>query len=973
MGDAKKQQGLWRGTVVATWLAVVLLALGFSPVAWAEQNVLTIDSNPVMHLPDVTDDMANASYWVSKQQDTTTVLADRSTIDALNQAGVDGDGTMLQPLKGAYARFFTQEEQLRVKASIESELRDYLGAEDVNGNALTEEEAAAIAANVPTDGLPPNIASGYAIVVNHTTMRGFPTDRMIGLTPGDADDDNLYISGLRVNEPLLVRAQSVDGEYFLCVSTFFNAAWVPAQDIAICADREEWLAAWDIPEGQELVVTGYKVRTEQSRETPNTANRMLYMGTVLERIDLESPEQALEVVGTRSAYDRYVCYLPVRNDDGTYAKERALIAASADVSAGYLPLTTEGIGDQAFKSLGQMYGWGGMLEANDCSGYVRDVYKCFGLELARDTTYQMCLPVRKYDLEGLDDAHKAAAIAQMPLGTVLFWGGHEMIYLGQENGKLYVISSLGSVGDVYGMGESSYYQIKGVAMNTLDVVRGNGRSWLSTITYANIPYSPESPAGTGVFDIAFYENSVTWPEAVALHTGQPIEPDVTIPWLQAGTDYDVEFSGNKEVGTATVTVTGKGLYGGTTSRMFEIVPPSLEKAKVTVADQCYSGTAVEPAPTVTIGNVTLKPGVDYVSTYANNAGPGTGTVTVSGIGNYTGSASVPFKIGSASLEDADVVVKDQLYTGKEIEPDLKVTLGGVPLDPFTDYRVSYSNNVQVGTATVSISGKGDFIGSTTATFAITRVPLDAASVEVQAQTYTGKALTPDPVVSVGSLLLSRGKDYDVSYTGNVKVGTATLTIVGKGSYAGKKSATFKVLPASLAKAKVTAATKSYTGKKIQPAPTVKLGSTKLVRNVDYTVSYIDNKAVGTALVKVVGKGNYANTAFGTFKITKASQVIKGANKSKKLTASAKTKKLTKNKTIDLKKIAKVSAKTTVRFAKANKSGGSKIVVNASTGKVTAKKGLKKGTYKVKVKLTAKASVSYKAAKPKVITLKIVVA
>ena len=480
------------GLLATALLAVITLIVGSAHPAWAEPEDVSLEAMSVVHMPDVTDEMTQASYWTSKQQNPTTVLADRATIDALNQAGIAASGTSLQPLKTAAERFYSQSEQQTLKASVKSELDTLVtrGAEDLDGSPLTTAEAEAIADNCPSDGSAPNIASGYAIVTTHTTMRCAPTDRMLGLTAGDTDDDNLYLTALRVNEPLLIRAQSVDGKYFLCISSCMQASWVPAEDIAICHNRDEWLAAWDIPEGQELVVTDYKIRTEQSRETPNTANRLLYMGTVLERVDLESPEQALAIVGTRSAYDRYVCYLPVRNTDGTYSKELALIAESADVSEGFMPLTTENIANQAFKSLGQMYGWGGMLEANDCSGYVRDVYKCFGLELARNTTWQMNLPVRKYDLSQLDDEQKAELIAKMPLGTVLFWSGHEMIYLGQENGKLYVISSLGSVGSLY-EGASNYNQIKGVTVNTLDMVRANGNTWLRTLTCANIPYIPE--------------------------------------------------------------------------------------------------------------------------------------------------------------------------------------------------------------------------------------------------------------------------------------------------------------------------------------------------------------------------------------------------------------------------------------------------------------------------------------------------
>ena len=565
--------------LAAAFFAVLALALGFTATAYADSDEDEYALQSVMHLPDVTDDMMDASYWSAKQKDPDTVLADRATIDALNQAGIDGEGTMLQPLKEAGEYYFDQGRQQTLQDSAHTEL--FVGypesgidpmvgyAEDENGNILTAEEAEEILQNYPTDGSVPDIASQYGIVTTHTTMRAFPTDRMLGLTPGDKDDDNLYLSMLRVNEPVIVRAQSVDKKFLLCISSCMNPEWVPVEDVAICKNKDQWLEAWDIPAGQELVVTGYKVRTEQSRETPNTANRMLYMGTVLERVDLDSPEEALEIVGTSSAFDRHVCYLPVRNENGAYSKELALIGTSAKVSEGYLPLTTANIAEVALRSLGQMYGWGGMLEANDCSGYVRDVYKCFGLELARNTTWQMNLPVRKYDLTGLDDAHKAAAIAQMPLGTVLFWGGHEMIYLGQENGKLYVISALGGIGDVYDVGGYSY-QVKGVVINTLDIVRGNGNSWLTTLTCANIPYISNTVAGPSLYDVAFYENAVVWPGKSYKHTGKAITPKVSIDGLEKDADYKVSFKNNVAPGTATVTISGIGDYSGSISNSFQV-------------------------------------------------------------------------------------------------------------------------------------------------------------------------------------------------------------------------------------------------------------------------------------------------------------------------------------------------------------------------------------------------------------------
>ncbi|MDO4533985.1 MAG: NlpC/P60 family protein [Coriobacteriia bacterium] len=561
--------------LAAAFFAALALALGFTATAYADSDEDEYALQSVMHLPDVTDEMTDASYWIGKQQDPDTVLADRATIDTLNQAGIDGDGTGLQPLREASGTYYNADKQQTLKNGAAGELNSMLESLDwspvykENWELIDQEYVDGILENYPTDGAVPDIASPYAIVTTHTTMRAYPTDDPILYTEGDYDDDNLYLSALRVNEPLIIRAESVDKRFYLCISSCINAAWVPVEDVAICANHDEWLEAWDIPAGQELVVTGYKVFTEKSAQTPNISKRMLYMGTTLERVDLNSPEEALEIVGTSSAFDRHVCYLPVRNEDGTYSKELALIGASAKVSEGFLPLTTANIGEVAFRSLGQMYGWGGMLEANDCSGYVRDVYKCFGLELARNTTWQMTLPVRKYDLTGLDDVHKAAAIAQMPLGTVLFWGGHEMIYLGQDNGKLYVISAVGGIGDNFGEGYTSY-QVKGVVINTLDIVRASRVSWLSTLTCANIPYISNDVAGPSLYDVAFYENATTWPKKSYAHTGEAITPKVSIDGLEKGADYKVSFKDNVSPGTATVTISGIGDYSGSMSNSFQI-------------------------------------------------------------------------------------------------------------------------------------------------------------------------------------------------------------------------------------------------------------------------------------------------------------------------------------------------------------------------------------------------------------------
>lgn len=133
------------------------------------------------------------------------------------------------------------------------------------------------------------------------------------------------------------------------------------------------------------------------------------------------------------------------------------------------------------------------------------------------------------------------------------------------------------------------------------------------------------------------------------YTGSPVTTNITTGL--AGGDYDAVYSNNVNAGTATVTITGKGNYSGTVAKSFEIAAASIEGAAVTVDDQRYTGSALTPAVTVTLEGETLRENTDYTITkWENNTGSSsqvtTATVTITGKGNYTGTATGNFKIAS---------------------------------------------------------------------------------------------------------------------------------------------------------------------------------------------------------------------------------------------------------------------------------------------------------------------------------------
>ena len=167
--------------------------------------------------------------------------------------------------------------------------------------------------------------------------------------------------------------------------------------------------------------------------------------------------------------------------------------------------------------------------------------------------------------------------------------------------------------------------------------------------------------------------------------------------------------------------------------------------------------------------------------------------------------------------------------------------------------------------------------------ALSRISISKASVTLSTSTYAydGKAKKPGVTVKLNGKTLKNGTDYTVSYSNNTKVGTAKVTITVKGNYTGSVSKTYSIKN-NFKKATASGiSTKAFTGKNITQSITVKYNGKTLKKGTDYTVSYSNNKKIGTATVKIAGKGSYTGTITKTFKINPAKQEIQ------KLTAKSK--------------------------------------------------------------------------------------
>ncbi len=335
--------------------------------------------------------------------------------------------------------------------------------------------------------------------------------------------------------------------------------------------------------------------------------------------------------------------------------------------------------------------------------------------------------------------------------------------------------------------------------------------------------------------------------------------------MTEGTDYTVSYYNNINAGKASVKVTALKDGGiNNDSYSFAIAPRTLSEGfAYDIGDTLsYNGSALEPSVSLSDNEllVLLTDGTDYNKSYSDNINAGTGYVTFYGKGNYTGSIRKSFAIEPKKANFEINSISGQTYTGSEItpsvtaeDPDLAVTLKeGV------DFTVSYTNNVNAGTAKVILTGTGNYTGSVYKGFTVSPKSANCFLVsEIYSRQYTGKEICPEPVVRDANLgsLLSKGRDYTLSYKDNINEGNASIIVSGAGNYTGQTTKTFFISKAEEKELVISDIAdqqfKPGIGE-VKPALKVKCDNVTLVEGRDYRTVYSDNTKAGTAKVDVIG-------------------------------------------------------------------------------------------------------------------------
>ena len=271
------------------------------------------------------------------------------------------------------------------------------------------------------------------------------------------------------------------------------------------------------------------------------------------------------------------------------------------------------------------------------------------------------------------------------------------------------------------------------------------------------------------------------------HKWIPTVTDKADKKLKAGTDYTVEYSTSDftNVGTIKVTITGKGNYTGTVKRSYKVTPKEYTVTTES-ATKTYSGTALTAGGKVS--GIVKGETVDFTITGSQTSvGTSDNTYEL----NWSGSAKESnYKHGKDSIGTLTVKAKsivpdgpdtpdekktgitvsdpsDSKYDGKEHREVLTVqdTKKNDELVAEKDYSVTYSDDlVNAGTVTITIEGIGNYTGSFTKTYEITKRSVTLTSATAS-KTYDGQALTSTSItVSGDGFVKGEGATYNVTGT-----------------------------------------------------------------------------------------------------------------------------------------------------------------------------------------------------------------
>ncbi|MDD5217368.1 MAG: SH3 domain-containing protein [Candidatus Omnitrophica bacterium] len=404
------------------WISLSFLAVFCGPLLTYAENLPPLPAGPLL-LTSVKPAQLDPDYWIKRLPEPDRVIKTPAEMEKFNEE-IRG---MIRECVDVFKLDRTRPgRQISDQLQLEYNTlkgRVLFGADDKPVPKTFFEKQ--IRPLVVWENVPKTIKMKWGAAARATSVRALPSNVKMIEDRGDYEFDQLQFTLIKLWTPVGIFYESSDGQW-LYIQAPYVRGWVKAKDIAVFSSRDE-LKRY-VKSKNFLSVTGESIPVFSDAGLSKVVMRVT-MGTIL-------PLAASAKEGAA-----YTVWLPLRGTKGSVSLTKAYVNGKSDVTKGFLSYTQRHIIQQAFKLLGVRYGWGGMYNGRDCSGFTHDVFLSLGVAMPRDSKQQAFIGTQLSHFEPFEgEKDKTAFLRQATPGlTLLRMPHHMMLYLGEENGNFYVI------------------------------------------------------------------------------------------------------------------------------------------------------------------------------------------------------------------------------------------------------------------------------------------------------------------------------------------------------------------------------------------------------------------------------------------------------------------------------------------------------------------------------------------------------
>lgn len=428
--------------------------------------------------------MYDASYWASLSKNSGNVLLSAAEIAQLNvqtAATVDSfvdlvtypSELSMATLNGYLSEYTLPESSLYgADGTVIYEAPEV--TYDEEGNEIPPEEGSSyltdITANMNLEAIGATNRVSYALTLQNTSIRRFPTSDRVFASAEDRSEDLFLQAPLVVGEPVVVLHTSADQTWYY-VQLRNCRGWVYWSDL-VFLEKSAWVSY--IESTDVVVVTDASITI-----TPPDASdsRMtLYMGTVLP-IYTDAPSE----INGQSTEGCYVVRIPAKDRFGNLEYQPLLIPMGSGVSHGFLPYTYENVLEEAFKLAGEKLHTRGLSYGWDADRFFTTIYKTFGIYLPFTIAEQRSMTCVDTDVAGMSTRERDRYFAKLSPGTQLYSNTSAFIYLGSVDGVHYILHPATS----FFVGETRY-NANSILITRMDMIQESGLSYYDAVTLGRV-------------------------------------------------------------------------------------------------------------------------------------------------------------------------------------------------------------------------------------------------------------------------------------------------------------------------------------------------------------------------------------------------------------------------------------------------------------------------------------------------------